>query len=199
MGRSENSRNRIFQKENDFVRTKAHDESKLTDPSLIIYYPIKCYRNFHIVANGDQTETIYDFLKDGKQFEEALNTRYFEPDAPNFTPRISGLIDLQNLESAYKLSIIKSANNNPDYCLRYYFNFEKAIPGIGHCIHTYKQDGSPLISYAGEPFEVNLFNNIDETISFYCDILNQENKISILAKYINIKSGNFEIKVINKN
>lgn len=199
MGRSENSRNRIFEEENGFVRTKAFDESKLVDPSLIIYYPAKHVKDKHIITNGDQTDTIYDALLEGDSFEDALNTRCFEPDAPNFTPRISGIINSKDSQYAYQLSILKSGDDNGDSCVRHYFNYEKGIPGTGHCIHTYTGDGSPLPSFYGEPYELELFDDIDKTAGFYWNMLNEQNRISLLAKYISINDGNFEIRIINKN
>lgn len=199
MGRSENSRNRIFEEEKGFVRTKAFDESKLIDPSLIIYYPAKHLEDKHIITNGDQTDTIYDALLEGDSFEDALNTRCFEPDAPNFTPRISGIIHPENSLYAYQLSILKSGNDHGDSCVRHYFNYEKGIPGTGYCIHTYTGDGSPLPSFCGEPYELELFDDIDKTAGFYWNMLNEQNRISLLAKYISIKDGSFEIRIINKN
>ena len=138
MGRSENSRNRIFVEEDGFVRTKAFDESKLEDPSLIIYYPLKTIGKYHIISNGDQTDTVYDVLKENKTFEEALMNRTFEPDAPNYTPRITGLMELGG-QNAYSLSILKTQDGNPDTCIRNFYNYEKAVPSIGHCIHTYER------------------------------------------------------------
>jgi len=199
MGRSENSRNRVFVEEDGFVRTKAFDESKLTDPSLIIYFPAKHSDGRHIITNGDQTDTIFETMERGGSFEDALNTRCFEPDAPNFTPRISGIVDLNDRKYAYKLSILKSFNNEGTFCIRNYFNYEKAVPGVGHCIHTYAQDGNPIPSFSGEPYELELFDDIDETIQHYWNALNEENKVSILAKYINVGDGSFKIRIINKN
>lgn len=199
MGRSENSRNRVFVEENGFVRTKAFDESKLKDPSLIIYFPAKHESGRHIITNGDQTDTIFETTARGGSFEDALNTRCFEPDAPNFTPRISGIVDLNDHKYAYKLSILKSFNNEGTFCIRNYFNYEKAIPGVGHCIHTYAQDGNPIPSFSGEPYELELFDDIDETIQHYWKALNEENRVSILAKYINVGDGSFKIRIINKN
>lgn len=199
MGRSENSRNRIFEEKNGFVRTKAFDESKLVDPSLIIYFPARHDDGRHIITNGDQTDTIFETMAKGGSFEDALNTRCFEPDAPNFTPRISGIIDLKDPQYAYKLSILKSYNNAGTFCIRNYFNYEKGIQGVGHCIHTYVQDGSPIPSFAGEPYELELFDDINETVEHYWKALNEDNRVSILAKYIRIEDGNFEIRIINKN
>ena len=199
MGRSQNSRNRVFEEEGGFVRTRAYDEKKVEDPSLIIYYPIKYYNNYHVVTNGDQTDTIIDFLKKGKSFEEAIETRTFEPDEPNYTPRISGIINADPKGWEYKLSIIKSKENNPQKCIRQFFTFEKGIPGIGHCIHTYKKDGNPLPPFEGEPYTVKLFDYIEKTASYYWNILNEDNKISLLVKFIDINTKKSQIKIINKN
>ncbi|NLM75900.1 MAG: inosine monophosphate cyclohydrolase [Clostridiaceae bacterium] len=198
MGRSANSRNRVFVEEDGFVRTKAFDESKVVDPSLIIYYPVKYFDRFHIVSNGDQTDTVYDFLKSGKTFEEALKTRSFEPDAPNYTPRITGLIEL-NGKNAYSLSIIKTQSGNPDIIVRNFFHYEDAIPGFGHCIHTYKENGDVLPSFDGEPYLMPVYNTLDQNIEKYWDMLNEENIISLLVKIIDVKTGKFELKIKNKN
>jgi IMP cyclohydrolase len=200
MGRSENSRNRIFVNENGFIKTKAYDEAKVTDPSLIIYYPAKFSGGSHIVTNGDQTDTIFNALKAGATFESALNTREFEPDSPNHTPRISGIINLSNTgnQYAYQLSIIKGVKDFPDACIRNYFNYEIALPGVGHCLHTYMGDGNPLPSFAGEPYVVELQNDINQLADYYWDVLNQENRISLLVKFIHIANGESHIKLINK-
>jgi IMP cyclohydrolase len=199
MGRSSNSRNRIFEMDGSFMRTKAFDESKLEDPSLIIYYPIKSHENYHIVTNGDQTDTIYDFIKAGKSFESALNTRTFEPDFPNCTPRISGLIDLNSEGGKYSLSILKSINNDKELSQRNYYNYENFIKGIGHCIHTYNEDGNPIPSFCGEPYVVTLDNDIEKNTEVFWKLLNQENKVSLIVKYINVDSKNVSFKIINKN
>ncbi|MEN6312613.1 MAG: IMP cyclohydrolase [Clostridiaceae bacterium] len=199
MGRSENSRNRIFEEENGFVRTKAFDESKLVDPSLIIYYPVKHFKGRHIVTNGDQTDTIFNALLNGDSFENALNTRCFEPDAPNFTPRISGIINLKDSQYAYQLSILKSGYNKGYSCNRNYFNYEKGTPGIGHCIHTYTGDGNPLPSFCGEPYELELFDDIVRTAEQYWNILNEQNKISLLVKFIDLEDGSFQFRIVNRN
>lgn len=198
MGRSENSRNRIFEEKGGFVKTKAFDESKLVDPSLIIYYPVKHYKDWHIVSNGDQTDTIFEALTKGGSFGSALNTRCFEPDAPNFTPRISGIISLKDSQYAYQLSILKSYCNTGNSCIRHFFNYEEGIPGIGHCIHTYTGDGNPLPSFAGEPYELELFDNIGETAEFFWNALDKTNRISILTKFISIEDGSFNVSIINK-
>lgn len=198
MGRSNNSRNRVFVREGSFMRTKAFDESKLEDPSLIIYYPIKDLNGRHIVTNGDQTDTIYDFLKGRKSFEAALKTREFEPDAPNYTPRISGLTDL-NEEPSYTLSILKTEAHNPDYCLRAFYHYDKYLAGYGHCIHTYEGDGDPLPSFAGEPRLVRVFDEIDKTAEFYWALLNEENKVSLAVKFMSCEGKEIKMKVINKH
>ncbi len=198
MGRSVNSRNRIFVKDGDFVRTKAFDESKMEDPSLIIYYPIKELNDCHIVTNGDQTDTIYDFLNQGKTFTEALKTREFEPDAPNYTPRISGILDLNGIPS-YTLSILKAEGQNPDYCQRAFYYFDQFIPGYGHCIQTYQGDGEPLPSFAGDPKLVRVFDDIDKTVEFYWDLLDGENKVSLVVKFVSCEGNKIKMKIINKH
>ncbi|UUZ87139.1 IMP cyclohydrolase [Paenibacillus sp. P26] len=199
MGRSENSRNRVFiQEENGFVRTEAKDPAKLTDPSLIIYYPVRHVNGAHIVTNGDQTDTIYEAPQAGGSFEAALAARTYEPDAPNFTPRISGLVDLKDGQFAYKLSILKSSGNTEDQTLRHTYTYEKALPGFGHCIHTYQGDGNPLPSFQGEPALVPLMNDIQSIADTYWKVLNEENKISPLVKTIEIESGETEPLVVNK-
>lgn len=199
MGRSENSRNRIFEADNGFVRTRAYDESKMTDPSLIIYYPVKQLSGRHIVTNGDQTDTIFETILKGGSFEEALNTRYYEPDGPNFTPRISGITGLKSDRYAYKLSIVKAFRNTEASCLRQYFNYEKGIEGVGHCIHTYSNDGNPLPSFTGDPYELELFDDIDKTVHYYWSALNEDNRVSILAKYINMEDGSSDTRIINRH
>lgn len=199
MGRSENSRNRIFERKDDFVRTKAFNEELMTDPSLIIYYPIKNFERIHIVSNGDQTDTIFEALEKGETFEDAINLRTFEPDTPHFTPRISGIVDLENNSDGYKIAIIKAFNNIPEYCQRLFFNYEKSIPGYGHCIHTYEADGDPLPSYKGEPFLVKMFDTTSENIEYYWSLLDGENKVSLLIKQINLENKNVDIRIVNKN
>ena len=198
MGRSENSRNRIFLKEGEFVRTKAYDESKVKDPSLIIYFPVKVDGTRHIVSNGDQTDTVYAFLKAGKSMEEALHTREFEPDAPNFTPRITGFMDLGS-PVAYTLSILKTHNGNPAYPVRHFYNYEKAIPGTGHLIHTYASDGDPLPSFSGEPKIMPVYSGIKENLDFYWSLLNVENRVSLMVKTIDRQTGKTDIEIINKH
>lgn len=199
MGRSENSRNRVFIEENNgFLRTEAKDPAKLTDPSLIIYYPVKHVNGAHIVTNGDQTDTIHEALQQGGTFESALATRTYEPDAPNFTPRISGIVDLRDEQFAYKLSILKSSGNTEDQTLRHTYTYEKALPGFGHCIHTYAGDGNPLPSFQGEPALVPLANDPEQIAGTYWNALNDENKISLLVKSIRLEDGATELLVVNK-
>ncbi len=198
MGRSENSRNRIFEKFDGGMRTKAFDESKLTDPSLIIYNPYLALQNTDIITNGDQTNTVYDFLRMGKTFEEALETREFEPDAPNFTPRISGVVHYDSGAFSYKLSILKSANGNPEVCNRFYYDY-KPRNGIGHFIHTYKCDGNPIPSFYGEPEEVSLPNTAKELADLIWQNLNEENKVSLFVRSVSLESGKAEEIIVNKN
>lgn len=198
MGRSTNSRNRIFVREDNFVRTKAFDETKITDPSLIIYYPLKVFDKYHIISNGDQTDTVFDTLKAGGTFEEALMTRVYEPDAPNYTPRITGIIEL-NGKNEYSLSIIKTQSGTPDICVRNFYHYEKSIPGLGHCIHTYANDGEVLPSFEGEPYLMPVYDNIDDNVEMYWNLLNQDNIISLLVKTIEINNGNVEIKIKNRH
>jgi IMP cyclohydrolase len=199
MGRSANSRNRIFEAEGGFVKTRAFDAAKVEDPSLIIYYPARHYRNCHIITNGDQTDTIYEALQSGGFFESALATRTFEPDAPNFTPRISGIMNLDQSQFAYQLAIIKSVNRQPDNSTHQFFNYRQALPGVGHSLHTYSGDGNPLPSFNGEPYPVKLSNSIAEVATTYWQLLNSENKISLLVKFINVNTYQTELKILNKH
>ncbi len=195
MGRSENSRNRIFKEEGENVTIYPFDASKVEDPSLIIYSPIKVYKNKTIVTNGDQTDTIYDFLCNGKTFEEALNTREFEPDCPNFTPRISGELDFSD-KYTYKMSILKSADADGTACNRYTFSYN-SISGLGHFIHTYNCDGNPIPTFTGEPERVEILNDIDEFTNMIWENLNRDNKISLYVRYIDLKTGETQNRMIN--
>lgn len=198
MGRSENSRNRIFEECGTDIKTRAFDESKLSDPSLIIYSAVKELDNKIIVTNGDQTDTIYDYLKAGKSFCEALETREFEPDAPNFTPRISGLLEFKDKDFTYMMSILKSIDEKGSACARYTFSYP-AIPGLGHFIHTYNHDGNPIPTFTGEPERVYIPYSIDEFTDELWDNLNEDNKISLYTAYVNLESGEKKIRLINKN
>lgn len=199
MGRSANSRNRVFVEDGDGIRTKAFDESKLEDPSLIIYAPVRVLGNKTIVTNGDQTDTIYELMNKQMTFEQALRTRDFEPDSPNYTPRISSVMKLSDGDYNYAISILKSADGDPSSCQRYSFAYSNPINGIGHFIHTYKCDGNPLPSFEGEPKKVEIPNCIDEFSNMIWDSLNEDNKVSLFVRYIDIKSGKTESRIINKN
>lgn len=199
MGRSVNSRNRIFVEDGEGIRTQAFDESKLSDPSLIIYAPVRVLNENTIVTNGDQTDTVYDGLKEGKTFEESLRCREFEPDAPNYTPRISGVMRVKDGEYSYSMSILKSNNGDPSCCLRYTFDTDKPAAGEGRFIHTYMQDGDPLPSFEGEPELVEISGDIDEFTKNVWESLNEENKVSLFVRYINIADGSYETRIVNKN
>lgn len=197
MGRSTNSRNRVFEVSNDDIMTKAFDESRLSDPSLIIYSPVRVLGKKIIVTNGDQTDTIYEYLKDKKTFEDALYTRTFEPDAPNFTPRISGLIDIES-GLKLKLSILKSDEGDESQSLRFFYNYDNPKPGEGFLIHTYKENSDPLKSFEGEPIKVSLKGSIDEFCDSLWNSLNTDNKISLAVRYIDMATGKYEQIIKNK-
>ncbi len=199
MGRSENSRNRIFVEDGEGIRTQAYDPSKLSDPSLIIYAPVRVLGNKTIVTNGDQTDTIYELMDKQQTFEQSLRTREFEPDAPNYTPRISGIMHVGHGSYNYAMSILKSSNGNPKSCSRYTFAYENPLDGEGHFIHTYMGDGNPLPSFEGEPKLVGIDGNIDEFADKIWNSLNEGNKVSLFVRYIDIKSGNYESRIYNKN
>lgn len=198
MGRSTNSRNRVFVPEGDDLMIKAYDEALLEDPSLIIYYPVRTMENCTIVTNGDQTDTIYEYLKGKSSFVEALRSRTFEPDAPNFTPRISGLMDFSNDEYCYKLSILKSSDSEGSACNRYFFDYS-AISGLGHLIHTYNCDGNPIPTFTGEPKRVKLGNDIDALTEEVWDSLDPENKVSLYVRFTDLETKKYESRLINKN
>lgn len=199
MGRSENSRNRIFVVDGDGIKTKAFDPSKLTDPSLIIYSPVRVLGNKTIVTNGDQTDTIYDLMNQQLTFESALRTREFEPDAPNYTPRISGIIKHENDGFNYALSILKSSDGNPESCERFTFSYKNPIAGEGRFIHTYKCDGDPIPSFEGEPTQVIINENIEDLTDTIWNSLDEANKVSLFVRYINLENGETNTKIINKN
>ncbi|MCI8348350.1 MAG: inosine monophosphate cyclohydrolase [Firmicutes bacterium] len=198
MGRSENSRNRVFREEGEDVVIYPFDESKVEDPSLIIYSPLRVIDNKVIVTNGDQTDTIYDFVKENKSFSDALKTREFEPDRPNWTPRISAMLTLDNDDFSYEMSILKSADEEGSACARYTYSYP-AIDGIGHFIHTYEHDGNPLPTFQGEPRRITVPDSIEEFMDDIWDNLNEQNKISIYVRYIDLKTGKVNSKLINKN
>ncbi len=199
MGRSVNSRNRIFVEAGEGIRTEAFDPSKLEDPSLIIYAPVRVLGNKTIVTNGDQTDTIYELMDKQFTFEQALRTREFEPDAPNYTPRISGILHLDDGEYNYAMSILKSNNGNPDACNRYTFAYSNPVAGEGHFIHTYMGDGNPLPSFEGEPVLVDIPNDMNAFADTVWNSLDDDNKVSLFVRYINIEDGTYESKIINKN
>jgi IMP cyclohydrolase len=198
MGRSENSRNRIFENTEDGIRTKAFDESKMTDPSLIIYHPVRLLPNgLLVVTNGDQTDTIADHIAQGHCYRHALNTRKFEPDGPNWTPRISGVV---LAGGRYALSILKSLDGDPSCCCRYFYEYEAPKAGSGHFISTYQGDGSPLPSFAGEPIAVSLDAPDARTLAERLwDSLNGDNKVSLFVRYIDLASGGFDSVIVNKH
>lgn len=199
MGRSENSRNRVFVEDGEGIRTQAHDPSRLSDPSLIIYAPVRVLGEKTIVTNGDQTDTIYDLMKEGKTFEQSLRTREFEPDGPNYTPRISGVMYVENGSFCYEMSILKSNNGNPDSCSRYTFSYDNPVAGEGRFIHTYQCDGSPLPSFEGEPELIAVGDDMDAFAQTLWSSLNEENKVSLFVRYIDIATGKYDTVIINKN
>lgn len=199
MGRSSNSRNRIFVEDGEGIRTQAFDPSKLEDPSLIIYAPVRVLGNKTIVTNGDQTDTIYDGMDIQLTFEQSLRSRKFEPDGPNYTPRISGIMHIENGNFNYAMSILKSNNGNPDACNRYTFAYENPVAGEGHFIHTYMHDGNPLPSFEGEPKLVSIPDDINAFTDLLWSSLNEDNKVSLFVRYIDLASGAYETKIVNKN
>lgn len=199
MGRSSNSRNRIFVEDGEGIRTEAFDPSKLEDPSLIIYAPVRVLGNKTIVTNGDQTDTIYQGLDRQQTFEQSLRGRRFEPDAPNLTPRISGVLHVGNGKYSFAMSILKSNNGNESACNRYTFAYETPIAGEGRFIHTYMGDGNPLPSFEGEPELVDVSDRIDDYTDLLWNSLNEDNKVSLFVRYIDIETGRYETRIVNKN
>jgi IMP cyclohydrolase len=199
MGRSENSRNRVFAESGEGVRTAAFDESKMTDPSLVIYNAVRVMGNKLIITNGDQTDTIHALMSQQQTFEQALRTREFEPDAPNYTPRISGILHFAENNFNYAMSILKSNNGAPDSCLRFNFAYNNPKAGEGRFLHTYKQDGNPLPSFEGEPTAVGISGGLDEFTDALWGALNEENKVSLWTRFIDIKTGKYESRIVNKN
>lgn len=199
MGRSVNSRNRVFVTEGEEIRTEAFDPSKLEDPSLIIYAPVRVLGNRTIVTNGDQTDTIFDGMDKELTFEQSLRCREFEPDGPNYTPRISGVMHIEGGQYDYAMSILKSNNGNPSACNRYTFSYENPANGEGHFIHTYMHDDNPLPSFEGEPKLVGISGDIDTFANMVWESLNEDNKVSLFVRYIDIATGKYETRIINKN
>ena len=198
MGRSENSRNRIFTERGGEIFTEPWDASKVEDPSLIIYAAVRQYENHLIVTNGDQTDTVYDGLKAGKTFSGALESRCFEPDGPNFTPRISGVIHFGEGDFTYQMSILKSADAEGTACNRYTFDYAP-LPGVGHFIHTYVTDGNPIPTFQGEPERIRIDDGIDAFTDNLWNALNEANRISLYVRYVDLKTGAVESRIINKN
>jgi len=199
MGRSVNSRNRIFVEEGEGIRTQAFDPAKLEDPSLVIYAPVRVLGNKTIVTNGDQTDTIYEGMDKQLTFEQSLRSREFEPDGPNYTPRISGILHIENGKYNYAMSILKSNNGSPKGCNRYTFAYENPAAGEGHFIHTYMHDGDPLPSFEGEPKPVFIPDDMESFAGMLWESLNEENKVSLFVRFIDIATGKYETKIINKN
>lgn len=199
MGRSENSRNRVFVEKDGGIITRAFDESKMVDPSLIIYAPVRVFKDQLIVTNGDQTDTVYNYLKKGYTFEAALRTRCFEPDAPNYTPRISGLVTKDKGHLLYKLSILKSDDGDPCQVQRFFYEYTGTRAGLGHFIHTYRCDGSPIPSFAGEPEKVAICGDIDTFTEQTWNSLNADNKVSLFVRYTDLVTGACETRIVNKN
>ena len=199
MGRSVNSRNRVFTATEDGIKTEAFDPSLLTDPHLIIYSPVRVLGNKTIVTNGDQTDTIYELMDKQQTFEQALRTREFEDDAPNYTPRISGIMHVENGSYNYAMSILKSADGDPSSCQRYTFSYTNPIAGEGRFIHTYMGDGNPLPSFEGEPEKVTIDGDIDSFTDMLWNSLNNDNKVSLFVRYIDIATGKADTRIVNKN
>ena len=199
MGRSENSRNRIFVSDDEGIRTEAFDASKMKDPSLIIYAPVRVLGQNTIITNGDQTDTLYEGLSKGMTFEQALRSRTFEPDEPNYTPRISGLLHVENGSYDYALSILKSDNGNPESACRFTFSYDNPQDGVGRFIHTYRGNGNPLPSFEGEPVSVVIRGDIDVFTNRIWESLNEDNKVSLFTRFIKIETGEYETRIVNKN
>ncbi len=199
MGRSVNSRNRVFTETEDGIKTEAFDPSKLSDPHLIIYSPVRVLGNKTIVTNGDQTDTIYELMDRQYTFEQSLRGREFEDDAPNYTPRISGIMRVENGTYNYAMSILKSADGNPESCERHTFTYTNPLPGTGRFIHTYMGDGNPLPSFEGEPEKVEIKGDIDEFTANIWESLNEDNKVSLFVRYIDIATGKADTRIVNKN
>ena len=199
MGRSSNSRNRVFVEDGQGIRTQAFDPSKLEDPSLIIYAPVRVLGNKTIVTNGDQTDTIYEGMDKQMTFEQSLRSREFEPDGPNYTPRISGVMHIEGGNYSYAMSILKSNHGDGSSCVRNTFAYETPLAGEGHFIHTYMHDGNPLPSFQGEPKLVEIPDDMEEFTNMLWTSLNEDNKVSLFVRYIDIATGKYETKIINKN
>lgn len=199
MGRSSNSRNRVFVEDGEGIRTQAYDPTKLEDPSLIIYAPVKVLGNKTIVTNGDQTDTIYSGMDKQLTFEQSLRSREFEPDAPNYTPRISGIMHIEGGKYNYAMSILKTDAGEPSCCIRNTYAYENPCAGVGRFIHTYMHDGNPLPSFEGEPKKVEISGDIDSFTDMIWNSLNEDNKVSLFVRFIDIATGEYETRIVNKN
>lgn len=199
MGRSSNSRNRVFVTEGEGIRTEAYDPSKLEDPSLIIYAPVRVLGKHTIVTNGDQTDTIYDGMAEGKTFEQSLRVREFEPDGPNYTPRISGVMHVEDGRYDFAMSILKSNDGDQECCNRYTFSYDNPKAGEGRFLHTYMHDGNPLPSFSGEPKKVEITGDLDSFGDMVWNSLDPDNKVSLFVRFIDIASGEYKTKIYNKN
>ncbi|HJC10749.1 MAG TPA: IMP cyclohydrolase [Candidatus Blautia merdigallinarum] len=199
MGRSSNSRNRVFVEDGEGIRTQAFDPSKMEDPSLIIYAPVRVLGNKTIVTNGDQTDTIYEGMDKQMTFEQSLRSREFEPDGPNYTPRISGIMHIEKGHYNYAMSILKSNNGDPKSCCRFTYAYENPVDGEGRFIHTYMHDGDPLPSFEGEPKVVGISGDIDAFTKEVWESLNEDNKVSLFVRFIDIETGKYETRIVNKN
>ena len=199
MGRSANSRNRIFVEDGEGIRTQAFDPSKMEDPSLIIYAPVRVLGNKTIVTNGDQTDTIYECMDKQMTFEQSLRSREFEPDAPNYTPRISAVLHIEDGTFNYAMSILKTENGNPESCNRFTYAYNNPAAGDGHFLSTYKHDGNPLPSFEGEPKLMHISGDIDSFTDLLWNSLNEDNKVSLFVRYIDIADGSYETRIMNKN
>ncbi|MDR2043755.1 MAG: IMP cyclohydrolase [Clostridium sp.] len=199
MGRSGNSRNRIFSAAGDGVRAEAFDPARLEDPSLILYTPVRVLGCSTIVTNGDQTDTVYEGLRRGLTFEQSLRTRAFEPDAPHYTPRISGLLTVENGKSSYALSILKTSHGDPSCCHRHLFTYDAPLAGEGHFLHTYQGDGNPLPSFEGEPKRTEIPDGIEELSRLLWQNLDERNKVSLFVRYIHIETQASETRILNQN
>ncbi len=198
MGRSPASRNRVLLREGESVKSESLNAALVPNPALVIYYAVRRVGNCHVVSNGDQTETIVDALERGQRFEDALRTREFEPDVPHYTPRISGLIDAADPRSGYRLAILKSLGHNPAHCMRHFYTYERAYPGLGHCITTYAGDGHPLPSFEGEPWPVQTFDAPEETAERYWRLLHADRRVGLMVKFIDVRTGGSSIHIVNR-
>jgi len=199
MGRSPASQNRVLMREGEAVKSESLDPALVPNPALLIYYPVRRAGTYHVVTNGDQTETIVDALGRGQGFEDALRTREFEPDPPHYTPRISGLIDAADPRHGYRLAILKSLLHDPAHCVRHFYTYERARPGLGHCVTTYAGDGNPLPSFEGEPWPVRTFDAPGETAERYWSLLHPDRRVGLMVKFVDVRTGGSSLQIINRH